>query len=118
MSGATATPLLLVIAVIVVALPVKVPLALVVDAIVNVTVAPLTGLFEASVTLACSAVAKSVATLADWLSPALTTILAGTAGLLMKTSRLLLRSPGTGATSEARPSQTVVLPSALRSVGA
>ena len=71
-----ATPLLFVVAVVVFTPPVNVPLAPLAGA-VNVTVTPLTGLLLASLTVAASAVAKAVFTVALCAVPAVAVMLAG-----------------------------------------
>jgi hypothetical protein len=73
-ASAVATPLLLVVAV-AVAEPAKVPLAPLPGA-VNVTTTPLTGLLLASFTVACSAVANAVLTVALCGVPAVAVMLA------------------------------------------
>jgi hypothetical protein len=74
--GAVATPWALLVAVAVVCPPVNVPLAPLVGA-VNVTTAPLTGLLLASVTVACSGVAKLALIAALCPVPASSAMLAG-----------------------------------------
>ena len=77
--GAVASPLLLVVTAVVVNPPAKVPLAPLVGA-VKVTVTPLTGLLLASLTVADSAVAKLVFTVALCGVPAVAVMLAGGPG--------------------------------------
>jgi hypothetical protein len=79
---AVATPLLLVVAV-VVADPPNAALAPLLGA-VNVTVTPLTGLLLASFTVACSAVPNAVLTVALCGVPALAAMLAAAPALLVK----------------------------------
>ena len=74
--GAVATPLLFVVAVVAVCPPANVPLAPLAGA-VNVTVTPLSGLLLASLTVAASAVAKAVFTVALCAVPAVAVMLAG-----------------------------------------
>ena len=74
-ADAVAMPAALVVAVAVKVAPVKAPLGPVAGA-VNVTVTPLTGLFEASFTVACNCAAKAVFTVALCGVPAVAVILA------------------------------------------
>jgi hypothetical protein len=74
--------------------PPNVPLAPLLGA-VNVTVTPLTGLPPPSFTVACSAVPNVLPTAALWGAPALATMLAGTAAVLVKSK---LTEAGTPAT--------------------
>ena len=74
--AAVATPLLLVVAAVVLTPPVKIPLAPLAGA-VKVTVAPLTALLLASLTVAASAAPKFVLTVALCGVPAVAVMLAG-----------------------------------------
>jgi hypothetical protein len=74
-AGAVATPLLLVVAVALATPAAKLPLGPLAGA-VNVTIAPLTGLLFASFTVACSAVANAVLTVALCGVPAVAVMLA------------------------------------------
>jgi len=92
-ADAVATPLLLVVAV-AVAEPPKVPLAPLPGA-VNVTTAPLTGLLLASFTVACSAVANAVLTVALCGVPAVAVMLAAVPAVLVRLKLAGVATPDT-----------------------
>jgi hypothetical protein len=89
-AGATATPLLFVVAV-TVADPAKVPLAPLAGA-AKVTMAPLTGLLLAFFTVACSAVGNGVLIVALCGVPAVADMLAGTELVVAARTSTMLRS--------------------------
>jgi len=90
---AVATPLLLVVAV-AVAEPPNVPLAPLPGA-VNVTTTPLTGLLPASFTVACSAVANAVLTVALCGVPAVAVMLAAVPAVLVRPKLAGVATPET-----------------------
>jgi hypothetical protein len=92
-AGAVAIPLAFVVAV-AAATPLNVPLAPLAGA-VNVTVAPLTGLPPASITVACSAVPNAVLTVALCGVPALAAILAATPALFARLKLAEVATPAT-----------------------
>ena len=79
--GAVATPCALLVAVFIP--PAKVPLAPLVGA-ANVTVTPFTGLFDASLTVACSCAANAVLTVALCGVPAVAVMLEGAPARLVR----------------------------------
>jgi hypothetical protein len=89
--GAVATPLLLVVTV---AEPVRLPLAPVVGA-TNVTDVPLTGLLLASFTVACSAVANAVPTVALCGVPAVAVMAAAPPALFVRLKLAAVDTPAT-----------------------
>ncbi len=91
---AVARPLLLVVAVAVFNPPVKVPLVPLAGA-VNVTVTPLTGLLLASLTVAASAVAKLVLTVALCEAPPVAVILAAAPAVLVRLKLAGVPTPDT-----------------------
>ena len=96
--GAVATPLALVVAV-AVADPLNVAPAPDAGA-VNVTVTPLTGLLFASFTVACSGVVNALLTVALWGVPAVATMLAGGAVVLVNAKLAGVDTPVTLADTE------------------
>jgi hypothetical protein len=90
--GAVATPLLLVVAVVVFNPPVNVPLAPLAGA-VNVTVTPLTGLLLASFTVAAMAVPKLVLTAALCEAPPVAVMLAGVPAVLVRLKLAAVATP-------------------------
>ena len=94
--GAVPTPLLLVVAVVVVNPPLNVPLAPLPGA-VNVTVTPLTGLLLASFTVAAMAVAKLVFTAVLCGVPDVAVMLAGVPAVLVRLKLAGVPTPETAA---------------------